>query len=432
MKKLFFILGTCISLLIVGCGNNSTNLVKKENINFEEKISKNYEKEFDKKQKDDIEIDTSNNVKENITKESIKIDNKFNFIGSLVDNLYEENQKNIVFSPLSLDMALGMIQVGAVGDTLNDLSKFLNNSNYSEYASNYINNYTFENKGEWYNSIYKVCNSVWANENIEVKDNFKKSLNENFKSDIKKVNFSDNKTVDIMNDWVKEETNGLIDKFISELDPETIMTLVNTVYFEDEWKEQGFITKNTFTDLENKISEVDFVRSTKCNLYFENEYAYGFSKDYKSGLTFIGILPKEEGDFSVKELDLNSLLESATREYDVIMELPKLNFKSDLDLNSILCSNGLSSIYDINSANFSNISETPMVVSDVFQSCNIMIDEMGTKAAAATALMMNKAAFVMDQKEKKEIILDRPFAFMIYDSDNEQIIFIGKVINLSE
>lgn len=169
---------------------------------------------------------------------------------------------------------------------------------------------------------------------------------------------------------------------------------------------------------------------------FENEYATAFAKDYYNGFQFIGILPKAEGDFRISDLDLEGLLASSTREYDVKAIMPKLNFEttagSDVML-PLLQAQGIRRAFSSQTAEFDKMIEMQddevTFISDVIQKCKIELDENGTKAAAVTAIFCRTQA-MPKPKPVKEIYLDRPFAFLIYDSTNDKIVFIGKVTEL--
>ncbi len=161
--------------------------------------------------------------------------------------------------------------------------------------------------------------------------------------------------------------------------------------------------------------------------YFENDKATAFGCTYKNGLKFIGILPKETGDFTIEALDITSLLASETYEYNVTACMPKLTFDTNLPLADALSAAGLSEIFERDKADFSGMSEADLWVSDVLQKTRLELDEHKTKASAATGIMMNGAGAMPKEDMRREVFLDRPFAFVIYDSAENQIVFLGKV-----
>ena len=105
--------------------------------------------------------------------------------------------------------------------------------------------------------------------------------------------------------------------------------------------------------------------------------------------------------------------------------MPELKFDSSFPLNNALSAAGLSELFSIETANLSGISDEPLYVTEILQKTRLELDKDGTKAAAVT--MIAPGNMMPMPKEKKEVTLDRPFAFMIYDSEEDQIVFLGKV-----
>ena len=221
----------------------------------------------------------------------------------------------------------------------------------------------------------------------------------------------------------------MIPTIINDYSDNIAAVLINTIYFESAWADEWAInedSKDTFTLLDGTAKEIPLMHNG-CNSYFENDKATAFSCRYLNGLEFIGILPKQTGDFTIESLDIPSLLGSESFEYDVHAAMPRLEFETEIPLAETLKAFGLSELFDPENADFSGISEVPLFVSDVLQKTKLELDENGTKAAAVTAITMDAAGAMPVEREKKEVTLDRPFAFMIYDSAENQIVFLGKV-----
>ena len=201
--------------------------------------------------------------------------------------------------------------------------------------------------------------------------------------------------------------------------------LINSVYFEARWGGEWSYDENdkdTFTLLDGSVKELALIHN-KASGYFENDKATAFRYPYRKGMEFIGILPKETGDFTIESLDISSLLESETYDFDVYARMPKLKFETSLPLSEALCAAGLSEVFDPDKANLSGITDEDFCVTDVLQKTSLELDEYGTRAAAVTELMAGAGL----PREEKHVVLDRPFAFMIYDEEEEQIVFLGKV-----
>ena len=165
--------------------------------------------------------------------------------------------------------------------------------------------------------------------------------------------------------------------------------------------------------------------------YYENGKATAFGRDYANGLSFIGILPNDEGDFNLEDLDIGGLLKSNPEYDEVDCKMPKLNFETSTVLNDMLSSLGLDNLFSSN-ADFSGIADQNVNVDTILQKTKLELDENGTKAAAVTAVTMEcMSAAVEKEPIIKTVELTRPFAFLIYDRSNDEILFIGKVISIS-
>ena len=348
-------------------------------------------------------------------------------------DLISADKKNAMFSPISLNMALGLIEAGAGGDTKAALDSYLQTENYPDFAQRYMQlaeeKYTSEGKQNGYKNVLEIANSLWADHALPLKTDYKKLVSDKFDAEIQSVDFSDkDKTLGKINGWVNKKTHKMIPTILQDYSDDTAAVLINTVYFESAWVKEWSINKDrkqAFTLFDGTVTELPLMYKT-VGSYFENDSATAFGYRYKNGMEFIGILPKETGEFTLESLDIPSLLESESREYDVDAAMPTFAFDSAFSLKDALTAAGLGVIFDDEGADFSGISEVSLYVSEILQKTRIELDENGTKAAAVTAIMTNGNA-APEQKERKSVELNRPFAFLIYDKNEGQILFMGKV-----
>jgi len=371
----------------------------------------------------------------NDTPVEVTADNTLNSV-RLFDVISQKNE-NSMFSPLSLNMALGLLAEGAEGGSAEALNKYLGTDDYTAFANGYMNvvksqyNYISDYDGGWKN-VFELANSFWANKDLPFKEDYKNRLTENFGAEVRNIDFGDKvNTLNAINGWVSDKTHKMIPTILNDYSDNIAAVLINTIYFESAWVDEWMINednKQPFTLLDGTTKDLPLMRNGG-DSYFENDMATAFSCGYMNGLDFIGILPKETGDFTIESLDIPSLLASESFEYDVNASMPRLDFETEIPLTETLKSFGLSEIFDENAANFSGISDVPLFVSSVLQKTKLELDENGTKAAAATVIAMETNAAMPVEREIKEVTLDRPFAFMIYDSAEDQIVFLGKVTN---
>lgn len=349
----------------------------------------------------------------------------------LFDKISAERE-NIMFSPLSLNMALGLLEAGADGSSKAALERYLGTESYSDFAQVYMEKVreqynTQDNASGEYSNLFEIANSFWADNSLPLNSEYKDGISEKFGAEIRNLNFSDKEeTLKTVNGWINEKTHELIPQALSDYDENSAAAiLVNTVYFESGWRWEWDYYEDITRDFVLPDGSTKRISLMENNLgtYYENDRATAFGAYYRNGMRFIGILPKKEGDFTLEELDIPSLLESESHMYDVRARMPRLNFETDIPLTDLLKSAGLGDIFEKEKADFPGISEQQLYVSEIMQKTKLELDEYGTKAAAVTIGIAEAQA----AKQQKRVYLDRPFAFLIYDGEEEQIVFIGKV-----
>ena len=368
---------------------------------------------------------------------------KMEFDTYVLDSAYAETSTNTMFSPLSLDMALGMVAEGAGSEYHNIFTKLLGKNNYSEFAAQYLEylsglNEESDSKYNKYKTVFEIANSIWIKQNYMPIENFEKKVG-SFSAEINTLDFENlSDAVFKINSWCNEKTHGMIKEVVKEesFSDDTRAVVINAVYFESPWMEKWIVSSDDikFNLLNNEKVDAKMMKTTT-STYYENDYATAFGCQYKNGLTFIGILPKESGDFLVGDLDITSLLDSKTSKYDVFAVMPSFKFNNKIEnLKDILSDAGYGILFDNDMGIFTQMikgenGNVELTISDIIQMDAIELDENGTKAAAVTSIIMNETSSIVQPKEIKEVILDRPFAFIIYDSEMNQIVFMGKVVN---
>ncbi|PID83011.1 MAG: serine protease [Clostridiales bacterium] len=347
-------------------------------------------------------------------------------------------EQNILISPLSIYSALGMTASGASGDTLVEMEKTLGvNINL---FSGYFKNYT-EMMKKRKNNTLKIANSIWVNskDNEVLNEDFKSSIKKNYNADIFSLLFNNDFVIKV-NDWVKTNTDGLIDKILNRADKNAKMYIVNALKFESAWKKQykkNQIKKDKFYSENGKVSKIDFLCSTEYG-YIATDTAIGIRKSYRDGKMFIALLPKKNKTIQdvLNTLNGKKLLYYITniRKYDVETMIPKFKFKFETSLKKDLFSMGMKKSFGSN-ANFSKMlkSKTGVFINDVIHKTYIELDENGTKAAAVTAVEMLKSA-CLERLDVRKVNFNRPFIYMIYDFDkNTKVpIFLGVIRNLDK
>ena len=348
------------------------------------------------------------------------------------------NGKNTLVSPSSAAFALGMTANGADGSTLKQMLDVMGggvdmdtfNSNMNLWISRTHENNTDKSK-------LSIANSVWVKDkdNLTTTEQFAKSCKEVYNAEMFKAPF-DMGTVKKVNDWVSEKTDKMIPSLIEQFSGDEIMCLINCIAFDSEWEQQYSDTQvkqdQKFTNANGDEVKCTMLSSTeKC--YVANDRATGFVKNYKGGkYAFMAVLPDKDTDIadyvsSMSETELCDLYAKRTNEYDVYTKLPQFKFDYGTELQDYLSQMGMTDAFTGN-ADFSKMFEnTQAAISKVIHKTHIELSAKGTKAAAATAVIMTEATAELKDEKPKTVYLDRSFLFAIMDTELGVPVFIGTV-----
>lgn len=345
--------------------------------------------------------------------------------------------KNSLVSPPSVYLALGMTANGADGNTLKDFERLLGNStiNIEDLNSYY---YSLANKLTTVNSgKVSIANSIWyrQEEGLNVKKDFLQTNADYYNASAYKADFNSKKTVNDINNWVKTNTYNLIDKIIDEINPDTIMYLINTVYFQDKWEvpyTEINVHKGIFQLTDGTKTSVDFMASEEDG-YIKNDMAEGFIKPYENGkYSFAALLPNEgvSIDSFISSLTGESFINLLINKSEdkVSADLPKFESEYKIALAEPLKKMGLKDCFQGGKANFTKMasgSPGDVYVGDVLHKTFIRVDINGTEAGAVTKVEMYKGSMVLTHK----ITLNRPFLYAIVDNETKLPLFIGTMMN---
>lgn len=347
---------------------------------------------------------------------------------------------NALYSPMSLEMALGLLSEGGSGETRDQILTFLGSQEgYAETAETVLKHAdeitTSEPDGETddifggYKTALNIANSLWVSDRYSLKSDFLGVSNKSYDATSQTLNFGKPlEAVQTVNAWCADKTKGLIKGILTSdmITPDLALVLCNSVYFESGWWEPWNVRNGKFTNADGKVTELpDMLYSTESS-YYETDNAIAFSKRYISGSTFVGILQNE--GVGLADIDLDALIASKTDKYDVHASMPKLNYDySYTELVRALSECGVVNAFTPDAQLDGLVNESADIyVSDVLQKCKIELDENGTKAAAVTAMIAkDNAVMVEESTPVKEVHLNRPFYYMIMDGDN--VLFIGAV-----
>ena len=345
----------------------------------------------------------------------------------------DAEQQNLLLSPLSVQLALAMTANGAEGETLAQMEALLGGGLPLTELNAYLKGY-LESLSSSETAKLSIADAIWFRDDgrLTVEPDFLQKNADYYNAQAYEAPF-DGSTVDEINAWVKEHTDGMIEKMLEELSPEAMMVLMNAVAFDAKWAEPYFdyqVSDGTFTSQKGDRQTVPMMHSEE-EWYLNDGQAEGFVKHYDGWkYSFAALLPEEGTDIYdyVAGLTPERLLQTLQNpeSVPVIAAMPKFSFDYSLTMNGLLQSLGMTKAFDDRNAEFGKLghAQENLYISTVLHKTHIDVDENGTKAGAATMVMVTEAA-EMEMPEPKVVTLDRPFLFLILDNETKLPVFLG-------
>ena len=360
-------------------------------------------------------------------------DNEFAF-DLLKKTIVSSGETNVFVSPLSVSIALGMAWNGANGTTRTEMETALK---MSGMLVGDINNY-YKIMQTTLPSIdpttkLSIANSMWYKTGFEVKPAFLKANAESFNAYLKELDFTKVWAADTINNWCSKRTNTLIPVIIDQIPSNAVMYLINAVYFKGIWSKQ-FEKKNTslqkFTNEAGNQGNVNMMYQKDTFRYAETETAQYLDMPYgNNAFSMTVILPaanKSPAEVlnSLTTDSWNSTLSQLSLR-EVMVYLPRFKVTNKFKLNNVLQDMGMKLAFS-DLADFSNISDLPLQISEVIHKTYVTVDEEGTEAAAVTSIGIIATAMPVIPVFR----VDKPFLFVIREKSTGVILFIGKMGNV--
>lgn len=384
-----------------------------------------------------------------ISLEQIRVlaQDNINFALSFYENI-RSKEGNIIFSPFSLSLALSMALAGAETSTEESMLETLRFSLPEDEIYPTFNALMLAIEGSQEKPMKEaegdefqlnIANSIWGQAGYDFKDAFLDILARNYGAGMYRVDYIGNpeNARQLINDWVKEETQEKIKDLIPQgaINTLTRMVLANAIYFNASWQypfNENNTRKAPFTTLDGSQIDVDMMSLSGENLaYTKGDNFQAVNIPYMSSdFSMVVILP-DQGIFQDVEESLNSeKITSILNDFmskKVTLKMPKFNYESTIDANNPLAALGMSNAFNPELSDFSGMTEVEkLFISDVLHKATITVDEEGTEAAAATAIVMRATS--IDPNEPIELTIDRPFIYFIQHIPTGSVLFLGRVV----
>jgi len=281
-----------------------------------------------------------------------------------------------------------------------------------------------------------IANSIWGQQDFEFLTEFLDTLALNYGAGLRLVDFvkATEEARQAINQWVEDQTEDKIKDLIPEgvLDSMTRLVLANAIYFNAGWMhpfEEGNTQDGSFYLLDGSRVTAPFMSQEEDFRYAESDGFQAVELPYVGGNTSMVIFLPEADRLDAFEAGLsstrvNEILEDLEMQ-NVRLRMPKFEIESSYGLKEILSAMGMKNAFE--AADFSGINgKTDLFISDILHKAYVSVDEEGTEAAAATAVIISLTSM---PEAPVEMTLDQPFIFMIRDNETGTILFIGRVMN---
>jgi len=358
----------------------------------------------------------------------------FDFLREVVRE--EDPAANIFVSPLSASMALGMALAGAEAGTFEAMQDALRLGGLGR-----------EGIGVSYRSLIdllsgldpavrlEIGNSVWHREGFTLEDSYVSEVERDFLARVEALDFADPGAADVINTWVSEATDGLIDGIVDPpIDPLTMAFLINAIYFEGAWTLQFDPARTASGDFQRSDGSTVSVPFMSMS---DGEFPYAQTADYQAielpyggeAFAMTVVLPSEAIGIPafVESLDAEAWAEiiAGLRETELLVALPKFKLEYEKNLNDVLKALGMEVAFDEAAADFSRMHRDALAmqlhISRVKQKAFVDVDEEGTRAAAVTSVEVGVTS------APPFFRADRPFLFAIRERLSGALLFTGVV-----
>ena len=364
-------------------------------------------------------------------------ENVFAFSQNLFRKILASGEENVVISPLSVYYVLAMIALGALEDTLCEFNTLLGIEPHSLARKLYILTDVLEQSTG--STTVNIGGSVWISDFFKINPDFYQVISYYFRAGAYTRDLMSQLTINEINEWIYNQTQGLIADAVYEIEPEIIMILINTLYLSARWARTFNPMSEragTFYLESGEFVEAVFLSTNHISLAVSvTDYYEAVFLPYDDDRTGFILVRPTDGT-SIRDFifaaDLNDILQSLSLHSEVLVQMPKIDKTFEVTLNDYLKKMGLVLAFDQFFSNLSGlVAEDAMkpyliYLSEVIQKARLLVHSKGTEAAAVT---WGLPAYVMSPFHPIELNFNTPFVYLIYDTQTNVVLFMGVVDN---
>ena len=337
-----------------------------------------------------------------------------------------------VVSPLSISYLMGMLANGADGETRAEIIRALQCEGLTLDQINGACRILMQKDDKDAKATVNVANYVAVNHSFQLKKPFADILRQNYGADVESLDFTKRSTLGRINGWCSKQTDGMIPRFLDEVDPSAVSYVLNAIYFNGTWSKpfeksdthseafHGYTRDRKMTDMMHQESKFD---------YCETENYSAVNLPYtQSGYGMTILLPKEgkSVDDVMGQLNAEALAELPSKMENCLVDLkmPRFTTSTTTPLNQLIAQLGANRMFSEATADFSRLADGFFFVQQMMQKARIEVTEKGTRAAAVTGAMIATTSLSREPR-RVEFHANRPFLYFITQYNTGAILFMG-------
>ena len=353
---------------------------------------------------------------------------------------------NLVFSPASIALALAMARAGARGQTADEMDAVMHdlgadtNAGWVTALDASLNgkSATYQDAmGKDQQVVLRSVNAPFAQRGLPLEQAYLEALASRFGAGLRLVDYAGNPdgSRGAINAWVSDQTEERIPELLAPgaVDPSTLLVLVNAIYLKAAWGtpfSEGLTNSAAFTRLDGSTMDVQMMQLSAGLPYAAGDGWRAVDLPYAGGgLSMLVVVPDEFAAFeaSLDGARLDEIV-AGLQGRQVALGLPKFGTETKVELARVLAELGMPTAFGAG-ADFSGItSQASLLIDAVVHQANIDVDEKGTEAAAATAVVMRESA----APSAVDLTVDRPFLFALRDLETGAVLFLGRITEPAE
>lgn len=350
--------------------------------------------------------------------------------------------ENLFLSPSSIHLALAMTWNGSARNTRISMTQALRLPDLQDKDINAADSVIIASTVKGTEKVeLDIANSLWARKGIKFKKSFIERNKRFYGAEIRELDFVLPDCASIINNWVSQKTRGKIAKIVDRVDSDSILFLINAIYFKGAWMEAFDVSATEETTFHSPSGDkkVRMMNRSGKFSYFRGEGFQAARLPYGNGKIAMYIFLPDEGsnlDEFHNRLSAQKWNEwmASFSEKQGHLGLPRFKMEYRVELKKHLSNLGMAVAFDPSKADFSEMLDAPRgtnaYIYDVIHKSFCEVNEEGTEAAAATSVEMRLTS-AMEPMDRFEMICDRPFFFAIADDETGLVLFMGSLVDPS-